>query len=341
MGSTQYFKMIDIDELELDRNNPRIKSILEMYQDVDEDKIKLALMSGSANAETAGTTYTSLRESIKTNGGIINPIIVSYCAQKKEYTVVEGNTRVQIYKEFKSNGVRGNWDQIPSIVFEDLEREKIDAIRLQAHLVGPRDWDPYSKAKYLNQLYNEDYLTTQQIVDFCGGKKQDISDYIEAYKIMETYYRPRLNSDDEFEKSKFSAFREILKTSSREALAKNNFTLSDFSDWVIQDKFKPLNEVRNLPMILNNDKAREEFLKPNRTARDAIKLTVHAIDTNQIDKLTLELLLDQAIKRIKQLSFEEFRQIKNGEDRVRLTLLNDAYDELKELMVELTGDLDG
>lgn len=341
MGENQYFKMISINDLELDKNNPRIKSILEMYNDIDEDKIKLALVSGSSNSESTGTTYTSLKESIRTNGGIISPIIVSYCKNTNSYTVVEGNTRVQIYKEFKEDNVRGSWELIPAIVFEDLPRERIDAIRLQAHLVGPRDWDPYSKAKYLNQLYNEDYLTTQQIVDFCGGKKQDVTDYIEAYKIMEKYYRPRLNSDDEFEKNKFSAFREVLKTSCKDALERNNFSLYDFSDWVIKDKFKPLNEVRNLPLILNNDKAREEFLKQNKTARDALKMTINPVDTNQLDKLTLELLLDQSIKRIKQLSFDEFRQIKNGEDGSRLTLIIDAYEELKELVLELSGNIDG
>lgn len=337
----QLFNMISVNDLELDRNNPRIKSILEMYKDVDEDKIKLALMSGSGNSDSTGTTYMSLRESIKTNGGVINPIIVSLCTKTNKYIVVEGNTRVQIYKEFKKEQVKGDWEYIPAIVYTDLEPERIDAIRLQAHLVGPRDWDPYSKAKYLNYLYNENYLTPQQIVDFCGGKKQDVLDYIEAYKLMETHYRPQLNSDDEFEKNKFSAFREVLRLSIQDSLGRNGFNLDNFAQWVIEDKFRPLADVRNLVSILNNEKAKEEFLKPGRTVRDALRFTMPILDSHQIDKLTLEVLLSESIKRIKQLPFEEFKEIKNGDDLVRYSLIMDTFDELKELVSELERDIDG
>ena len=145
MKSAHEFRLLEVKSLELDQNNPRIKSILEMYESVDEEKIKLALISGSSTGEGAGTTYLSLKESIRTNGGIINPIIVSYKSTTETYTVVEGNTRVLIYKEFLKDNVVGAWEKIPAIVYDDLEKESIDAIRLQAHLVGPREWDPYSK----------------------------------------------------------------------------------------------------------------------------------------------------------------------------------------------------
>ena len=73
------------------------------------------------------------------------------------------------------------------MVYDNLSQAEIDAIRLQAHLVGPRDWDPYSKAKYLDHLRNAKHLTLDQIVDFCGGRKREVLDYISGYTEMEKY----------------------------------------------------------------------------------------------------------------------------------------------------------
>ena len=56
-----------------------------------------------------------------------------------------------------------------------MTREEIDAVRLQSHLVGPREWDPHSKAKYLNQLRNDKYLPVSQIGDYCGGRQDDVA----------------------------------------------------------------------------------------------------------------------------------------------------------------------
>ena len=94
-------------------------------------------------------------------------------------------------------------------MYDQLDEKDIDAIRLQAHLVGPRQWDPYSKAKYLNYLSNSEHLTTDQIIDFCGGQKSEVHRFIDAYNDMEDHYRPLLASDDQFDPTRFSAFVEM------------------------------------------------------------------------------------------------------------------------------------
>ena len=129
---------------------------------------------------------------------MIHPIIVDKESSGR-LVVIEGNTRTLIYREFNNQGVSGDWSTIPAMVYSGLPEEEIDAIRLQAHLVGPRQWDPYSKAKYLVHLRNRQHLTLNQIVDFCGGRKREVLDYIDAYQDMESYYRPLLESDDEFD----------------------------------------------------------------------------------------------------------------------------------------------
>lgn len=332
------FKMLQVSDLQLDRDNPRIKSILEMYNDeISEEMIKLALVSNSNSGTSPGTTYTSLKESIRTNGGIIHPIIVNYDSNSGTFTVVEGNTRVQIYREFLKDNIKGDWSSIPAIVYTDTEQQMINAIRLQAHLVGPRDWDPYSKAKYLNSLYKDECLTMAQIVDFCGGNKSDVQDYIKAYNLMEENYRPLLESDDEFEKNKFSAFREVLRDSIQHSILKHGFTLKDFSQWVIDNKFKPIADIRELPVILDNQRAKQEFLKDGKSIKDARKFCVVPSEPG-LERSSLENLILEAIRKIRSLPFEEFTALKSGNEPQRYTIIMELHEQIKTLYNELSNE---
>ncbi len=217
-----------------------------------------------------------LCESIKTNGGIIHPIIVNH-RDDGTYVVIEGNTRTLIYREFKQKNLPGEWEQIPSIVHENLREDQIEAIRLQAHLVAPRAWDPYSKAKYLDYLYSAKHLTMPQIVDFCGGRNREVKDYIGAYNDMEEYYRPLLDSDDQFDPTRFSAFVELQRSRVKQALLQAQYDRCDFSKWVKDGLLAPLSTVRQLPRILKNTARREIFLREG--AQEALKhLDVPAAD---------------------------------------------------------------
>lgn len=136
---------IPVEDIELDKSNPRIARGIAYYGENITSET-MALLLGSTSEACA-----SLRESIRENGGIIHPIVVNK-RTGNSYVVIEGNTRLQIYKDFIKNGVPGNWTTIRAIVYDNLDTERIHAIRLQAHLIGPREWDPYSKAMYLHYL---------------------------------------------------------------------------------------------------------------------------------------------------------------------------------------------
>jgi len=173
MNST--YEELSIESIELDLQNPRIARFIDMYKGkIDSESISMAL--GGGTSEEGGTSYQSLKDSIKSNGGIIHPIIVNR-EKNGKLVVIEGNTRVQIYKEFLELRVPGNWDTIKAIVYTNLSDEEIHAIRLQSHLVGPRSWDSYSKAKYLNYLSNELKLPNSQLLSFCGGKQAEITKF--------------------------------------------------------------------------------------------------------------------------------------------------------------------
>ena len=334
-ASTQcQFEMLPVEKLLLDLKNPRIARWLEMYGDPPTaEQIALALGAGSGQSADGGPSFGSLRQSIMTNHGIIHPIIVN-----KELSgtlvVIEGNTRTQIYREFKQQRVDGNWDSIPSMVYEALSDEMIDAIRLQAHLVGVRQWDPYSKAKYLNHLRNREHLTFAQIVDFCGGDKREVFNYIQAYNDMANYYAPILESDQDFDPTRFSAFVELQATRVSDALVKSGHTKSDFAKWVHERKLYPLNMVRSLPRILENGTSREVFLRSG--AAEALRVLELPTPEAALKDATIQQLARELCKRISAVRFDELQRLRDVPDSEEVEILHDA----KEMLTSLCRDID-
>ncbi len=264
-----------IHDILIDRDNPRVAH-LEHHLDT-EHGIILSLNEGADvgvddapdRSQAERTTYGKLRSSIRAHGGIIHPIIVRRNADG-QLICIEGNTRLAIYKKFHENGEPGDWLRIPCIVFENASASEVDAIRLQAHLVGPRPWSPYAKARYLHTLSQRQHMKWKDITNFAGGNVSDIQKQVQAYEDMETHYRGVIPSDDEFDIQKFSGFRELQTPAIESALSKAGFTKRDFAQWIHEDKLKPLGTIRSLPAILGDSEARHLFLGDGGTAKQAL-----------------------------------------------------------------------
>jgi hypothetical protein len=321
---------IPIDLIEPDLNNPRIANYLEYYKDkgsIDLDKMKMALGADSPESSSDNApSYESLKKSILTRGTIIQPIIVNKNSNG-EMTVIEGNTRLVIYKEFKKNKELGNWDEIPAVVYEDADQNFLDSIRLQAHLVGPRPWDPYSKAKYLDKLCNQDKLPMSEIIAYCGGKNKEIQDYIKALKDMEEFYRPLCETPAQFNRRHFSAFVELQSTSVQQALGDANLSISDFSKLVKDDKFVPLQSIRSLPAILKNTEATQILFQYG--AKEAKKI-VDIPSLPALSKISTEQILEEVVKRIDNLKTPDYKKLSNPENPTRINFLN-VRDYIEEM----------
>lgn len=318
------YRDLIIEEVELDMNNPRIAKFIEMYDKDTLNSEQLALALGSGVEDSNQTNYSSLYNSIKTNRGIIHPIIVNHQLDGK-YVVIEGNTRVQIYKEFKENNIDGNWNTIPAIVYENLNDSEIHAIRLQSHLVGPREWDPYSKAKYLYYLSNEENLPMSQVIDFCGGKSSEVTKYINAYQDMEKYYRPQLNSDDEFDQREFSKFFELQNSSVKTALLAN-YTMEDYAKWVINGNVDTAINVRKLPQILRDEEATKVLLKSN--IKEAYEKTIaNKPEYKDLKAVSLEQLCVELTNRMNNMPLKDYKDIKNENNEIK-SYLTDLKENL-------------
>lgn len=324
---------LPVENIGLDVSNPRIARGVTYYGDKITSEI-MALLLG-----TTSEACTSLRESIRENGGIINPIVVNK-RNDGSYVVIEGNTRLQIYKDFIKAGVPGDWTKIRAIVYENLENNRMHAIRLQAHLIGPREWDPYSKALYLQYLANVERMPMTTLVSFCGGnsKASEIRNMIAAYNDMEQFYRPLCNDDSQFDHRKFHGFVELQRKNVMDALIMHGYNKSDFSQWIIDDRFSILQDVRRLPEILHSKKATEVFLKENSHEAKKI-LNAEEITENKLKDVPYEVLARELAKRMAKIELREVEHLRDDSDySEKLYSLENVYAELEFVLGEIRGE---
>ena len=322
---------LSIDDIELDRSNPRIANYLDLYDEDELTSDTMALLLG-----TTSDSCASLRESIKENGGIVHPIIVNHFSNGR-YVVIEGNTRLQIYRDFRKKGVPGSWGIIKAIVYENIDDETMHSIRLQAHLVGPREWDAYSKAKYLNYLANEKYMPMTSLIAYCGGtsKASEIKNMILAYQDMQEFYRPVCDDDSMFDIKKFHGFVELQKRNVIDALKTHGYTKIDFSKWMIDGKFSKLEDVRSIPNILNSKKATETFFKMDSRAAKKI-LAVEDITSDSLKDVPYEMLAKELIKRMNEFQMQEILYLRlDAEYESKLNALKDVLESVQLVVNEV------
>jgi ParB/Sulfiredoxin domain len=333
---------IPVKKIILDQRNPRIAHAMEgIAGAVNPDWITLALGHAAPEDEERGTstTYSSLKASIRANKGLINPIIVSPKADGS-YVAIEGNTRVAIYLELAGEGVPGNWDTIPAVVRPEMAEQDEHAIRLQAHLVGPRPWRPYAKAKYLNYLYAHQKLSITELLDFCGGtgRRAEIQQYIDAYKDMQETYMPlALAAGSPPDYTLFSSFAELQNI--KPALARAGVTLQQFAEWVHDSKLSPQQTVRQLPRILANPEAKRQFLAHN--AREALKVLDQPSSNAIVANASLEQLATALSVKIRQLNWSEVQSLMQAKDSSASLAVLGCYDELKTLAEMLSNRANG
>ncbi len=263
----------------------------------------------------------------------MQPIIVNKLHDGR-LICIEGNTRLFIYRALVAEEVPGNWTKIPALVHESLAQIDVDAIRLQAHLVGPRPWDAYSKAKYLWELQNKEKMPIDRIIALCGGNKRDVTQAIQAYAEMETYYRPICDADD-YDTEKYSGFVELQKSSRiKDSILKAGFSLKDFAHWLRNKNIRNLADTRQLARILSDKKAREVFLKKDIKA---------ALDVLEKPELTVGLkgatigqLARALTEAVDSLSYAEINRLRENPDDDTVRYINDAFDSLTKLVTDLS-----
>ncbi len=319
---------ININDIDFDKENPRIKKSLEKYKDdVDETRIFFALKSASSNGNDAASSFKALEDSIIASGGAQQEIVV--IKKNGRYTCIDGNTRLAIYKTLLKNQAKGSWTHIKAKILINWEQEDLEKVRITAHLVGARDWPAYEKARYLHQLRYEKLLDYDQIIQLAGGNSRDIQQRIDAYENMNEHYRDKV-SDDAFKIERFSGFVELQKAGIKDSIFDAGLTLDNFGEWIRDGKIYKMADVRQLPKVLRNDETKKIFLEGGPKSINSAIETINHKEREKLKKshttlesATIYQLTDVLIQKIGNLPFDQVsllrdRQNKDSNEKIRL-----------------------
>ena len=173
------------------------------------------------------------------------------------------------------------------------------------------------------------------LLPYCGGNQRDVTRSIQAYSDMEEFYRP-LCEPNEFNPERFSGFAEFQNPRIREAVLAAGFSGSDFAGWLKgNSKIGPLQEVRQLPAVLKDKRAREVFLKKN--MKEAAKVLDRPETDVDLATANLSQLARALESKANQTSMEELRSYKN-DDGATLRHIEASIDSLQFLRDQILGE---
>ncbi|TAL38632.1 MAG: hypothetical protein EPN93_03925 [Spirochaetes bacterium] len=160
---------LQVRDLNFYPENPRIYSLI--YDDGSEpsqeeifDKLK--------NMEHVN----ELLQSIKTNGGLREPLIV------RNNMVLEGNSRLAAYKILEQKDIK--WAKVKCKILSNDVGDDVAFAILADHIKGKKDWAPYEQAGYLYRRHKQHNVTVQQIANDMGLTVKHVNFYINVYSLM-------------------------------------------------------------------------------------------------------------------------------------------------------------
>lgn len=185
---------LELTQLKYYPENPRIYSVVyvedkEPSQQEIEDKLQQM------------EHVKILKQSIKANGGLIDPIMV----RDGDFVVLEGNSRLAAYRLLIKEDVI-KWGKISAILLpSDIDDKLIFTLLGQYHIIGRKDWSPFEQAGYLWRRHKHYKVVVSTMAKEMGMSEGQIRKLILVYDFMNTHGdvdQQHWSYYDEFLKSK-------------------------------------------------------------------------------------------------------------------------------------------
>jgi len=121
-----------------------------------------------------------LVQSIKDNGGLIDPVIV----QGGSNIVLEGNSRLAAYRILaRQDPIK--WGQLRAKVLpSDIGEAEIFSLLGEYHIIGKKDWAPFEQAGYLYRRHKVHGVTVDQLARDINLSARKIGHLIDTYQFM-------------------------------------------------------------------------------------------------------------------------------------------------------------
>lgn len=263
-----------------------------------------------------------LVQDIKTNGGLIDPLIVRGGAME----VLEGNSRLAAYK-FLGTQNPVKWSHVRCTVLpQDIDQSLVFALLGQYHVKGKKDWAPYEKAGFVYRRFKSHHVDIGDVASEIGLTKDEAKHLVAVYDFM-------LEHDDA-DRERWSYYDEFLKS---RKIKKARDEVAGFDDFVVKEiksgNFGKAMELRDkLPVIVSgNTKILRRYMAGTSDFADAYEAAVTAGGENHalnklkrfrrwLAEVATEDDLLEAPKAIRDAALYELREIEKRTKKLKTSL---------------------
>lgn len=183
---------LDQSKLKFFPENPRVYSVLNIGDEKPtQEQIEEVMCKDDR--------IKQLKESIKSNGGLIEPIFV----RDGDMVVLEGNSRLAAYRLLcKQDPIK--WAKIKvTLLPSNISDSAVFSLLGQFHIIGRKDWNPYEQAGYLYRTINDNNKSIEILATELGITTSYIKKLIDVYEYMIEHNDNHPN--------KWSYYEEMLK----------------------------------------------------------------------------------------------------------------------------------
>ncbi len=301
--------------LRLDPNNQRLSYLLKKKASSATDADLQAMLWEMDQVK-------DLYNSIYQNGGLINDPIVH-----RDGLVVEGNCRTVCLRELHKKYPEDlRWTQVyVQKLPEAASDEQLTMLIGELHIAGKIEWRAFEQAEFvwkMNTIYGKTYDFLAAHTRWSRGK---VMQKIAAYEETKTYME---ESGDPDGINRFSHFEEFMKKKElRDKREDDPGFMKSFRDWVREGRFPDAKDVRNLPEILENDKALQAFEYDGASSAKAV---LHEKNPSLVSSFWAT--IDRAVEELRSVPLLEIEDLRKGHESkaAKLRALHAALQSMAE-----------
>lgn len=281
---------VDISKLRFLPENPRVYAVTHGtpgFSDLAEEQQQDAIF----RALCAEPSVTNLKSKIRMHGGLLEPIVVRI----DNYQVIEGNSRLAVYRQLHSERADGSWDRIPCDLISTLSDEEQAAYLQQIHVKGKTQWSAYEKANFAYVHRHDKGWPVARLAELFGESGPTIRKKIAIIQMMAD------NADSE--RRHFSYYEVIagLFTTGREKKVGRSLSTMEPLRQVLLDKirsfgpeqdkndFSAMEMRKQAPYVMAKPKVERKFIKGTLTLEEAFEIARESLVEERLRKIVTNL----------------------------------------------------
>ena len=193
----------------------------------------------------------------------------------------------------------------------------------ELHIAGKIEWRAFEQAEYvwkMNTVYGK---THDFLASHLRWSRSKVMQKIAAYEETKAYME---ESGDPDGIARFSHFEEFMKKKElREKREEDPGFMKMFRQWVREGKFPDAKDVRDLPEILDTDKALEAF---EYGGTQSAKSVLHERNPSLVSNFWAT--IDRAVEELRSVPLLEVEDLKNGH-KAKTAKLRDLHAALRSV----------